>query len=112
MNQFFKEVAITTRAHCAAHGFCTAELYGTPPNAAEFEVHDLIEAGVPAEAAVPRVVRIYRRGFGGDTVKMHLLRLRIAKACRETRRQYRSYYHDEPFERLLKIEQRVNGGAK
>lgn len=51
MNQFFKEVAITTRAHCAAHGFCTAELYGTPINAEELETHRLIAAGVPAEAA-------------------------------------------------------------
>ena len=34
---FFAELSATNRAHCAAHGFSSAELYGTPPNEAEFE---------------------------------------------------------------------------
>ena len=34
---FFTELSATNRAHCAAHGFSSAELYGTPPNEAEFE---------------------------------------------------------------------------
>lgn len=49
----FSEIAAVNRAHCAALGLSAADLYGTAPNAAEFEVHDLIKAGVPAEAAVP-----------------------------------------------------------
>jgi len=34
---FFSELNATTRAHCAAHGFSSAELYGTPINEAEYE---------------------------------------------------------------------------
>ena len=33
----FQEIARTNRAHCAAHGFSAAELYGTPPSAEEYE---------------------------------------------------------------------------
>lgn len=51
---FFAELNATTRAHCDAHGFSSAELYGTPPNEAEYETHELIAAGVPSQsAAVP-----------------------------------------------------------
>lgn len=48
----FQEISRTNAAYCASMGLSTAELYGTEPNAAEVEVHELIEAGVPAEAAV------------------------------------------------------------
>ena len=34
---FFTELNATNRAHCAAHGFSAAELYGTAPNADEYE---------------------------------------------------------------------------
>ena len=34
---FFAELSATNRAHCAAHGFSSAELYVTPPNEAEYE---------------------------------------------------------------------------
>lgn len=34
---FFAELNATNRAHCAAHGFTSAELYGTPPSAEEYE---------------------------------------------------------------------------
>lgn len=50
---FFAELSATTRAHCAAHGFTSAELYGTTPNADELAVSHLIDMGVPAEAAIP-----------------------------------------------------------
>lgn len=53
VNPFFQAIQSANRAHCAALGLSAAELYGTEPNAAEIEVHDLIESGVPAEAAVP-----------------------------------------------------------
>lgn len=49
----FSEISRTNAAYCAAHGLSAAELYGTEPNADEIEVHDLIESGVPAEAAIP-----------------------------------------------------------
>lgn len=48
---FFTELNATNRAHCAAHGFSSAELYGTAPTPEEYETHELIAAGVPAEAA-------------------------------------------------------------
>jgi len=48
---FFTELSATNRAHCAAHGFSSAELYGTPPNSEEITVHNLIASGVPSEAA-------------------------------------------------------------
>lgn len=47
---FFTELSRTNAVYCAAHGLSTAELYGTAPNVAEIETHNLIEAGVPAEA--------------------------------------------------------------
>lgn len=34
---FFAELSATNRAHCAAHGFSSAELYGTAPSAEEYE---------------------------------------------------------------------------
>ena len=34
---FFTELNATNRAHCAAHGFSSGELYGTEPTAAEYE---------------------------------------------------------------------------
>lgn len=104
----FAEIARTNAAYCAARGLSGAELYGTPPNAEEFEVSRLIGLGVPAEAAIPRVVERYRLGYGflGDTVKQHLLILRNARDCRRARTKYRSYYPDTPFERLAKLEQR------
>lgn len=102
----FAEISRTNAAYCAARGLSGAELYGTPPNAEEFEVHHLISLGVPAEAATPRVVARYRLGLAGDTVQMHLLRLRIGRDCRATRAKYRSHYPDTPFERLARLEHR------
>lgn len=111
MNPFFQSVADANRARCAVLGLSAAELYGTEPNAAEIEVSRLIGLGVPAEAAVPRIVEKYRTGFGGDKVAMTLTRLRIARDCRQRRDKYRSYYPATPFERLARIETRVKGGA-
>ena len=51
----FSEISRTNAAYCAAHGLSGAELYGTPPNRSEIEVHDLIAAGVPAESAPGRL---------------------------------------------------------
>lgn len=47
----FSEISRTNAAYCAARGLSAADLYGTPPNEAEIETHELIAAGVPAEAA-------------------------------------------------------------
>lgn len=58
----FAEIERTNLAYCESLGLpsdaytrplAVAEVYGTPPNAAEIETHNLIEAGVPAEAAIP-----------------------------------------------------------
>lgn len=100
---FFAELSAANRAHCAALGLSAAELYGTEPNAAEVEIHDLIAAGVPAEAAVPRV---------SVAMRMAMCRLRIARDCRAIRMKYRNYYPDTPFERLARIERRLKGGAQ
>lgn len=54
MNPFFQAIQSANRAHCAALGLSAAELYGTPPNAEEFETHKLIASGVPAEATIPK----------------------------------------------------------
>lgn len=51
MNPFFQSIADANRAQCARLGLSAADLYGTPPSAAEVEVHCLIQSGVPAEAA-------------------------------------------------------------
>ncbi len=61
MNSFFKSIADANRAYCAMLGLSTAELYGTAPNQSEIEVHDLIESGVPAEAADPRMDELASR---------------------------------------------------
>lgn len=53
MNPFFQSVADANRAYCAALGLSAAELYGTAPNAEEFEVHRQIKSGVRAEDAQP-----------------------------------------------------------
>lgn len=47
----FAEISRTNAAYCAARGLSAAELYGTEPNAAELETHELIAAGVPAQSA-------------------------------------------------------------
>lgn len=51
MNGFFQSIADANRAQCAALGLSACEMYGTPINAAEVRTHELIAAGVPAEAA-------------------------------------------------------------
>ena len=100
---FFAEISRTNAAYCAAHGLSVGEAYGVPPNEAEVETHDLIAAGVPAEAAVPRV---------SVAMRMAMCRLRIARDCRAIRMKYRNYYPDTPFERLARIERRLKGGAQ
>lgn len=50
---FFEELNRVNAAYCASRGLAAAELYGTPPNEAEFETSRLIAAGVPSEAATP-----------------------------------------------------------
>ena len=103
VNPFFQAIQSTNLAYCAAHGLSAAEIYGTPPNADEIETHLLIAAGVPAEAAVPRV---------SVAMRMAICRLRIARDCRAIRMKYRNYYPDTPFERLARIERRLKGGAQ
>lgn len=103
MNPFFQSLNDANRVQCARLGLSAAELYGTEPNAAEVETHDLIAAGVPAEAAVPRV---------SVAMRMAMCRLRIARDCRAIRMKYRNYYPDTPFERLARIERRLKGGAQ
>lgn len=106
----FAEIARTNAAYCAAHGLSAAEAYGIPPNAAEFETSHLIDMGVPAEAAVPRIVEKYRTGFGGDIVAMTLHNLRTARQVRLLRSKYRNY-SSTPFGRLAVIERRAKGQA-
>ena len=59
----FAEITRTNAAYCAAQGFSTAELYGTPINAEEYETHRLIAAGVPAEAASFRARKAKHQKF-------------------------------------------------
>lgn len=103
MNPFFQSIADANRAHCAAHGFSTAELYGTPPNADEFEVHDLIEAGVPAEAAGM---------FSQDRMEAERLRLRklVVRQQRDIRLRNRGYAEGN-FKRLVNVESFINRRA-
>lgn len=87
------------------------EANGTPPNAAELETSRLIAHGVPAEAAVPRIVEKYRTGFAGDIVALRRRHLEIERDCRLRRKAYRNHYPDLPFERLAKIERRLKPHA-
>ena len=106
----FHEISRTNAAYCAAHGLSAGEAYGVPPNAAEFETSHLIDMGVPAEAAVPRIVSKYRTGFGGDTVAMTRHNLRTARQVRLLRSKY-SAYSSTPFGRLALIERKAKGQA-
>ena len=47
----FAEITRTNALYYAAHGINATELYGTAPNADEYEVHASMAAGVPAELA-------------------------------------------------------------
>ena len=112
----FAEIARTNGAWCESHGLPNAylsdeEANGPPPNAAELETSRLIAHGVPAEAAVPRIVEKYRTGFAGDIVAIRRRHLEIERDCRLRRLAYRSHYPDLPFERLAKIERRLNPHA-
>lgn len=82
MNPFFQSIAEANRAHCATLGLSAAELYGTAPSAEEIEVHDLIEAGVPAEAAFrPRKAKHLKHWPRSPIQRLGYIEERIKQGC-------------------------------
>ena len=82
----FDEINHTNRAYCASMGLSAAELYGTKPNQAEVETHELIAAGVPAQSAA--VPLSFEERMRAEQLRMRKIVVRQQRDIRLRNRNY------------------------